>query len=140
MTRIRPRSLLAPPGWPDFMTRERYIRSGPVVLSGRAWSGRAPVVRVEVSTDGGSTWDVAALASDDHAHPFLVAGLVLRLGGRYGSVRAAHPGDGRGRRPAGRGGVEAAGPGQQPGPARTGHRARLNNGPRPAGGRRRTAP
>src|SRR3954453_21510054 len=69
-TRIRPRSLLAPPGWPDFMTRERYVRSGPVVLSGRAWSGRAPVVRVEVSTDGGSTWDVAALASDDHAHPF----------------------------------------------------------------------
>jgi sulfane dehydrogenase subunit SoxC len=70
MTRIRPRSLLAPPGWPDFMTRERYIRSGPVVLSGRAWSGRAPVVRVEVSTDGGSTWDVAVLACDDHAHPF----------------------------------------------------------------------
>jgi sulfane dehydrogenase subunit SoxC len=70
VTRIRPRSLMAPPGWPDFMTRERYLRAGPVALSGRAWSGRAPVTRVEVSTDGGSTWDVAALAPADPAHPF----------------------------------------------------------------------
>jgi sulfane dehydrogenase subunit SoxC len=70
VTRIRPRSLMAPPGWPDFMTRERYLRSGPVVLSGRAWSGRAPVTRVEVSTDGGSTWDVATLAPADPASPF----------------------------------------------------------------------
>ena len=70
VTRIRPRSLMAPPGWPDFMTRERYLRAGPVVLSGRAWSGRAPVTRVEVSTDGGSSWDVAALAPADPVHPF----------------------------------------------------------------------
>jgi DMSO/TMAO reductase YedYZ molybdopterin-dependent catalytic subunit len=70
VTRIRPRALLAPPGWPDFMTRERYLRSGPVVLTGRAWSGRAPVTRVEVSTDGGTTWDDAALAAADPAQPF----------------------------------------------------------------------
>src|SRR4051794_23823103 len=36
VTRIRPRSLLAPPGWPDFMTRERFVRPGTVLLSGRA--------------------------------------------------------------------------------------------------------
>jgi sulfane dehydrogenase subunit SoxC len=70
VTRIRPRALLAPPGWPDFMTRERFVRPGPVPLAGRAWSGRAPVTRVEVSTDGGRTWDDAVLAPADPRHPF----------------------------------------------------------------------
>jgi sulfane dehydrogenase subunit SoxC len=70
VTRIQPRSLLAPPGWPDFMTRERFVRAGPVTLGGRAWSGRAPVTRVEVSTDGGASCSDAALARADAAHPF----------------------------------------------------------------------
>ncbi|TFV87500.1 sulfite oxidase [Blastococcus sp. CT_GayMR20] len=70
VTRIRPRALLAPPGWPDFMTRERFVRAGPVPLSGRAWSGRAPITRVEVSTDGGASWDDAVLAPTDPAHPY----------------------------------------------------------------------
>jgi sulfane dehydrogenase subunit SoxC len=70
VTRIQPRSLLAPPGWPDFMTRERFVRAGPVTLGGRAWSGRAPVTRVEVSTDGGASWSDAALARADAAHPY----------------------------------------------------------------------
>ncbi|TQN41800.1 molybdenum-dependent oxidoreductase-like protein [Blastococcus colisei] len=70
VTRIRPRALLAPPGWPDFMTRERFVRAGAVPLSGRAWSGRAPVTRVEVSTDGGRSWDDAVLAPADADHPF----------------------------------------------------------------------
>lgn len=33
-----------------------------VVLTGRAWSGKAPIATVEVSTDGGSTWAPAALS------------------------------------------------------------------------------
>ena len=70
VTRIAPRALLGPPGWPDFMTRERFLRPGPVTLTGRAWSGRAPVTGVEVSTDGGATWSAAALAPVDPAHPF----------------------------------------------------------------------
>jgi sulfane dehydrogenase subunit SoxC len=70
VTRIRPRALLSPPGWPDFMTRERFVPAGPVRLSGRAWSGRAPVTRVEVSTDGGARWTDAELAPADPAHPF----------------------------------------------------------------------
>jgi len=70
VTRIRPRALIAPPGWPDFMSRERFVRAGAVPLSGRAWSGRAPVTRVEVSTDGGRTWDDAVLSAADPAHPF----------------------------------------------------------------------
>ena len=52
------------------MTRERFVRAGPVPLTGRAWSGRAPVDRVEVSTDGGPTWADAALAPADPAHPY----------------------------------------------------------------------
>jgi sulfane dehydrogenase subunit SoxC len=69
VTRIRPRALLQPPGWPDFMTRERYLRAGPVELTGRAWSGRAPVTRVEVSADGGTSWADADLAPAS-GHPF----------------------------------------------------------------------
>jgi DMSO/TMAO reductase YedYZ molybdopterin-dependent catalytic subunit len=70
VTRIRPRALLVPPGWPDFMTRERFLPAGPAVLTGRAWSGRAPVTRVEVSADGGRTWGEATLAAPDPAHPY----------------------------------------------------------------------
>ncbi|SEO90200.1 sulfite oxidase [Trujillonella endophytica] len=68
--RIRPRALMAPPGWPDFMTRERFLRPGPATLSGRAWSGRAPLRAVEVSTDGGATWGAADLAAADPAAPW----------------------------------------------------------------------
>src|SRR5688500_10841176 len=52
------------------MTRDRYVRAGAVPLSGRAWSGRAPVTRVEVSTDGGASWADARLAPPDAEHPF----------------------------------------------------------------------
>ncbi len=65
VTRIAPRALLAPPGFPDFMSRARVVRPGPVELSGRAWSGRAPVESVEVSVDGGETWAPAELAPAD---------------------------------------------------------------------------
>jgi DMSO/TMAO reductase YedYZ molybdopterin-dependent catalytic subunit len=61
VTRIAPRALLLPPGFPDFMSRARIVRPGPVALEGRAWSGRAPVTTVEVSTDEGATWHRADL-------------------------------------------------------------------------------
>jgi len=59
--RMQPRSLMAPPGIPEFMTRDRTVAAGEVVLEGRAWSGHAPVETVEVSTDGGETWARAEL-------------------------------------------------------------------------------
>ena len=65
VTRIEPRALLVPPGFPDFMSRARVVRPGPVPLEGRAWSGRAPLTRAEVSTDAGRTWQEAELAPDD---------------------------------------------------------------------------
>ena len=55
VTHMRTRSLMVPPGIPDFLTRERIVDRGPVEIQGRAWSGRAPIVRVEVSVDGGTT-------------------------------------------------------------------------------------
>jgi DMSO/TMAO reductase YedYZ molybdopterin-dependent catalytic subunit len=66
VTRIQPRALLMPPGDPDFMSRDRIMRPGAVRLRGRAWSGWAPVERVEVSTDGGSTWSEAELTPHEH--------------------------------------------------------------------------
>jgi hypothetical protein len=61
VTRILPRSLLVPPGIPDFLTRTRYLEPRRYVLEGRAWSGWAPVERVEVSADGGRSWGDATL-------------------------------------------------------------------------------
>ncbi|MFJ9817773.1 sulfite oxidase [Streptomyces sp. NPDC101151] len=64
VTRIAPRALVIPPGFPDFMSRTRVVAPGPVLLEGRAWSGCAPVTSVQVSTDGGATWQPAGLEPD----------------------------------------------------------------------------
>ena len=61
VTRMLPRALMAPPGIPDFGTRARFLNAGPCTLAGRAWSGFAPVERVEVSADGGESWENAVL-------------------------------------------------------------------------------
>ena len=61
VTRMLPRALLIPPGIPEFLTRERRLPAGSCVLEGRAWSGLAPVAAVELSTDGGLTWERAEL-------------------------------------------------------------------------------
>jgi sulfane dehydrogenase subunit SoxC len=50
--RMLPRSLMVPPGVPEFMTRERHLDPGRTTLTGRAWSGYGSIERVEVSTDG----------------------------------------------------------------------------------------
>jgi DMSO/TMAO reductase YedYZ molybdopterin-dependent catalytic subunit len=64
VTRMMPRSLMVPPGVPDFMTRERFLPLEGCVLEGRAWSGWAPVDRVEVSVDGGVGWEDADLGPE----------------------------------------------------------------------------
>ncbi len=61
VTRMRPRALMIPPGFPDFFERTRTVEAGDVLLEGRAWSGWAPVARVEVSLDAGRTWSDADL-------------------------------------------------------------------------------
>ena len=62
VTRIEPRSLMVPPGIPDFMTRRRFLPPGRVRIEGRAWSGWGPIELVELSVDGGS-WAPAKLGS-----------------------------------------------------------------------------
>jgi DMSO/TMAO reductase YedYZ molybdopterin-dependent catalytic subunit len=64
VTRMEPRALMAPPGVPDFFDRSRRLHAGPCELVGRAWSGWPPIVRVEVSTDGGASWADAELDAD----------------------------------------------------------------------------
>jgi sulfane dehydrogenase subunit SoxC len=56
VTRILPRSLMVPPGIPDFISRIRYLSPGACLLVGRAWSGLAPIRQVQVSTNGGTSW------------------------------------------------------------------------------------
>jgi DMSO/TMAO reductase YedYZ molybdopterin-dependent catalytic subunit len=51
VTRIRIRSLIIPPGFPDFFTRRRILDAGRVTVRGRTWSGAAPVARVEFGVD-----------------------------------------------------------------------------------------
>jgi DMSO/TMAO reductase YedYZ molybdopterin-dependent catalytic subunit len=65
--RIAPRALLAPPGFPDFMSRTRVVSPGDVRLEGRAWSGRSPIATVEISSDDGRTWQTADLEAP-HEH------------------------------------------------------------------------
>jgi DMSO/TMAO reductase YedYZ molybdopterin-dependent catalytic subunit len=67
VTRMSPRSLMIPPGIPEFMTRRRLVEQGAHILRGRAWSGWGPIDRVDVSADGGSTWAPAELG--EPAHP-----------------------------------------------------------------------
>jgi DMSO/TMAO reductase YedYZ molybdopterin-dependent catalytic subunit len=65
VTRMLPRSLMVPPGIPDFLPRTRRLGRGRCLLEGRAWSGRGRIVRVEVSTDGGGSWADAELGADE---------------------------------------------------------------------------
>jgi sulfane dehydrogenase subunit SoxC len=61
VTRMLPRSLMVPPGVPDFMTRTRHVEPGRTTLTGRAWSGHGSIDQVEVSTDNGATFEAAVL-------------------------------------------------------------------------------
>jgi DMSO/TMAO reductase YedYZ molybdopterin-dependent catalytic subunit len=57
---LRVRSLMVPPGIPDWYARNRTVEAGPLELIGRAWSGGGvPVVKVMVSIDG--IWSDAIL-------------------------------------------------------------------------------
>jgi DMSO/TMAO reductase YedYZ molybdopterin-dependent catalytic subunit len=54
-------SRIKPPGYPDAISRMRFVPAGPVPLVGKAWSGFAPIVKVEVSSDDRRTWSPATL-------------------------------------------------------------------------------
>ncbi len=68
VTRILPRALMIPPGIPDFMSRVRFLGPTRQLLTGRAWSGCAPITTVEFSVDGGLAWTEATLG--DSVSPY----------------------------------------------------------------------
>jgi DMSO/TMAO reductase YedYZ molybdopterin-dependent catalytic subunit len=60
VTHMRVKSLLVPPGVPDFFTRRRMVAVGNLDVFGRAWSGAGvPIERVELGIDG--QWQDAVL-------------------------------------------------------------------------------
>lgn len=65
-TRMRVNSLMAPPGIPDYYGRSRTLGAGAVEILGRAWSGNAPIQRVEFAVDG--DWRDALLDAPAGAH------------------------------------------------------------------------
>ena len=123
VTRMRPRSLMVPPGMPEFMTRERIVDRGEVELEGRAWSGRAPIVRVEVSVDDGG--DLGRRRSRARPGPPLGVGrLDVHVGrGGGGLLHALLPRHGRdGGDAAARAAMEPRRVREQRRPARPDHR------------------
>ena len=68
VTRQRPRSLMAPPGIPEFLSRMRHVRAGRTHVEGRAWSGAGAITRVQFSADGGSSWADARLEAPAGGH------------------------------------------------------------------------
>ena len=65
LSRMQPRALMAPPGFPEFTTRSRIVPAGPCLLEGRAWSGLGEVEAVSVSAPTAATsWHAAELEDD----------------------------------------------------------------------------
>ncbi|MGH1480214.1 MAG: sulfite oxidase [Geminicoccales bacterium] len=67
VTYQRVRSLMVPPGMPDFYNRKRMVPAGQHKLIGRAWAGPRAIAKVEVSVDAGQTWSLANLEASDAA-------------------------------------------------------------------------
>ena len=60
ITEILVKSLMVPPGVPDFVTRDRYVRAGTVTIEGRAWSGAGKnISEVEFGING--VWEKARI-------------------------------------------------------------------------------
>ena len=119
VTLMRVRSLMVPPGIPDFLTRTRVVARGQVELMGRAWSGRAAIRRVEVSTDGARTWADADLLPPSPEQPHAWQGWRYTWNAQFlRRLRTRVSRDGRsGQRSTDRPGVDSPRHGKQHGPA-----------------------
>ena len=81
-TRMRVNSLMVPPGIPDYYGRRRTVDAGWLEITGRAWSGGAPVRRVEFAADG--AWQDAILDAPAGEHAW------RRWNARWHAPRGAH--------------------------------------------------
>jgi DMSO/TMAO reductase YedYZ molybdopterin-dependent catalytic subunit len=68
VSRMMVRALMVPPGIPDFATRRRFAKLTAQTIEGRAWSGSGAIEAVDVSSDGGSTWQPAELGPAPTPH------------------------------------------------------------------------
>ncbi|HWA38180.1 MAG TPA: sulfite oxidase [Burkholderiales bacterium] len=67
ITHAKVKSLMAPPGIPDWYTRRRLADRGRITVTGRAWSGAGtPIERVQFAVDG--EWRYALLAPAAHRY------------------------------------------------------------------------
>lgn len=62
VTAMRVKSLMTPPGIPDWITRLRHLRPGPVEIIGRAWAGNGVAIE-KVEFHNGTDWQTAKLSS-----------------------------------------------------------------------------
>jgi len=58
LTALTVKSMIAAPG------EDAKCKSGPVRISGVAWAGEADIVKVDISLDGGQTWNPASLGKE----------------------------------------------------------------------------
>ncbi len=102
-THNKVRSLMIPPGVPDFFSRFRWLEEADrIELRGRAWVGGGIGLRsVEVSLDGGSSWCFADL--EPSPGPFAWSGWSFTWRdvrpGRYTLLTRATDAEGRGQDP-----------------------------------------
>jgi DMSO/TMAO reductase YedYZ molybdopterin-dependent catalytic subunit len=73
------------------------VRRAVVPLSGRSWSGAGPIARVDVSTDGGVTWDRARVVRGGHREAWTQWAYDWRLPSRGDHVVMARATDVAGR-------------------------------------------
>jgi DMSO/TMAO reductase YedYZ molybdopterin-dependent catalytic subunit len=86
ITHLRVKSLMVPPGIPDWYSRARLVEKGPVTIYGRAWSGNAtPISKVEISIN--DVWHSAVL--DAAAGPYAWRGWRFEWDARPGGYDMA---------------------------------------------------
>ncbi len=117
VTRMMPRALMIPPGFPDFFTRSRTVEAGAVTLEGRAWSGLGE--RLAGRGQRGRRRVLGRGAALGTARRARVARMDVRVDGRVRRARADGSRGGRRR--------------QRPAVGTTLERARLLEQPRAAG-------
>lgn len=59
VTSMRVKSLMTPPGVPDWTTRLRYVKPGVVKIAGRAWSGSGKAIEKVEFSDGNQWYETS---------------------------------------------------------------------------------
>jgi DMSO/TMAO reductase YedYZ molybdopterin-dependent catalytic subunit len=90
VNRMRVRALITEP------RLDQAVEAGDLVVRGMAWSGAAPIARVEVSIGGGSWQEARLLGSPSRDH-WQAWTLIARVGGPGGTTVAARATDVAGR-------------------------------------------